>query len=562
METDSNDTGVHRELTDGWWAPFAVLWWGLKRLFVIVAVWLTIWKAWATLDPPDPLRISPETTLITEPVAEDGLPDFAGALLDRLGRGTKPEDNGAVEFWQAVGPSEIAPEFREQLFVEIGCPAPDAQRAMKPMREGETRLRIAEWLAKSQKDLDPIQLEIQVDELYHTARKRHGAVETILPLKEWIEENSAQLDLLHKAAAKPGFYSPPPNLLTSPPPQLFDALLCAEQATREGMAGLAIRAALLIDQGNYTDAWSDIETILVFGERLTSEPMMVPQLVGVALRAIAFDGIRLLIDRCDNEQFLSQIIARLEALGEPRWIAEAHAFGEPLSVIDSLVCSMSPDRATTEIDLWKRPNAIEPNILLSEVRTWQDKLSEIADIPDRIARRRAAEDFEQSLDELGNRISPLGLLSTVFTRAGVSRSIARINVALLMPAAAASFAAEDRSCAQQRLTLLAAALKLHQLRHGEYPDALDALAPDPLAEIPLDPFTNEPFVYERRDGGFAIWSLGSNGVDDGGSDQSGEFVDGEYAPIDWTGERPKPDGPDDVVVRLPVPTLELPGAGR
>ncbi len=561
METDSTGAALSRRLTGWWWTPLAIFWWGLKRLFVIVAVWLTVWKAWAALDPPDPLRISPETTLITEPIAEDGLPDFAGALLNRLGRGTKPEDNGAVEFWQAVGPSEIAPEFREQLFIEIGCPAPDAERAMKPMREGETRSRIAEWLAKSQKELDPTQLEIQVDELYHTARKRHGAVETISPLSEWIEENRTPLDLLHKAAAKPSFYSPPPNLLTSQPPQLFDALLCAEQATREGMAGLAIRAALLIDQGNYTDAWSDIDTILIFGERLTSEPMMVPQLVGVALRAIAFDGIRLLLDRCDNEQVLSQIIVRLEGLDEPGWIAEAYTFGEPLSVIDSLVCSMSPTRAQTEVDLWKKPGAIEPNILLSEVRGWQDRLSEIAKMPDRLARRLAARDFEQSLDELGDRMSPWALLSTAFTRAGVSRSIASIHVALLMPAAAASFAAEDRSCAQQRLTLLAAALKLHQLRHGEYPDTLDALAPDPLAEIPLDPFTNEPFVYERRDEGFAIWSLGRNGVDDGGSDQSGEFVNGDYAPIDWTGERSKPDGPDDVVVRLPVPVLELPGAG-
>lgn len=123
------------------------------------------------------------------------------------------------------------------------------------------------------------------------------------------------------------------------------------------------------------------------------------------------------------------------------------------------------------------------------------------------------------------------------------------------------FFADDLICARQRLTLLAAALKLHQLRHGEYPESLEALAPEPLAKIPLDPFTNKPFVYERRDKGFAIWSLGRNGVDDNGSDQSGEIVDGEYAPIDWTGERPKPDGPDDVVVRLPVPALELPGVG-
>jgi hypothetical protein len=562
MATNDKTTGGHCKLTGWWWTPLAVFWWGLKRLFIIIAVWLSIWKAWATLDSPDPLRISPETTLIIEPIAEDGLPDFAGALLDRLGRGTKSEDNGAIEFWQAVGTREIDPSFVELLFAEIGCPVPETALSMKPLQEGEYRERITEWLARSQPGVDPIQLEIQVDEFYHVTRKRRGAIEATPPLVEWVEENAEQLDLLHASARKPHFYSPPPNLLASPPPQLFDALLPAEQAMREAMVGLATRAALRIDQGDYDAAWSDIETILVFGERLTSKPMVVPQLVGVALRGIAFDGTELLIDRCDSEQLLIQIIERLDGLGEPQWIAQAHAFGEPLSLIDSLVCSMSPTRAATEIDLWKTPKAIEPNILLSEVRAWQDRLSVTANMPDRMARRRAAEDFEQSLDELGNRVSPWGLLSSVFTRAGVSRSIANIHVTLLMPATAASFAAEDRSCAQQRLTLLAAALKLHQLRHGEYPESLDALAPEPLAEIPLDPFTNKSFLYKRRDEGFVIWSLGRNGVDDGGSDQSGEFVNGEYAPIDWTGERPKPEGPDDVVVRLPVPALELPGVAE
>ncbi len=58
--------------------------------------------------------------------------------------------------------------------------------------------------------------------------------------------------------------------------------------------------------------------------------------------------------------------------------------------------------------------------------------------------------------------------------------------------------------------------------------------------------------------GFLLYSLGANGEDDGGSDSQGEFVDGESAPIDWLNERPKPDGPDDLVVGLPIPVLEMP----
>ncbi|QDV72832.1 Bacterial type II secretion system protein G [Botrimarina mediterranea] len=213
-------------------------------------------------------------------------------------------------------------------------------------------------------------------------------------------------------------------------------------------------------------------------------------------------------------------------------------------------------------ELWLE-GFFDANQTLRVTVSYWNRLKEIASIPDSVARRVAYSNFVEDLRRIDH-----AALKAKSLQEGHAPAIANgevvgaIFVANLFPDAGAVFDAADSTIARQRLTLLAAALKLHQLRHGEYPDALDALAPDPLAEIPLDPFTNEPFVYERRDEGFAIWSLGRNGVDDGGSDQSGEFVDGEYAPIDWTGERPKPNGPDDVVVRLPAPTLELPGAGR
>ncbi|WP_146445139.1 hypothetical protein [Botrimarina colliarenosi] len=539
-----------------------VLWWGLKRLLVAVVVIVAVANVWAWADPPEPLRISAETTLITEPIAEDGLPDFAGALLDRLGRGVKPEDNGAIEFWQAIGPGEFDPELHALLFSAIGCAAPDPDLAMTPIRSGQSLANVVAWLSESRPDLDPKQINIQSEQLLHFARKRHGAVEAIPPLVSWFQENAKQLELFHDSASKPFFYSPPPNLLTVPPAPLVEALLPAEQGVREPAFGLATRAAWHIGMAEYNAAWRDLNTILVFGERFTSEPLITPQLVGVAIRAIAFEELNLLVDHCDDDVLLRQVIDRLNSLGDPDWIADAHGFGEPLTLIDNVVCSMYSTRPATELDLSKDRKAIEPNLLLGEIRRWQVRAARIANMPDRRSRRLAADAFERSLDEMADGLSSWTLLTTAFSRAAVNRSVARIHVALLTPAVVASFSAEDRSCAQQRLTLLIAALKLHQLQHGEYPETLDALTPEPLAEIPLDPFTNEPFRYERRDEGFAIWSLGHNGVDDGGSDRSGEFVAGDYAPIDWTGERPKPDGPDDVVVRLPVPRLELPGVVR
>lgn len=60
------------------------------------------------------------------------------------------------------------------------------------------------------------------------------------------------------------------------------------------------------------------------------------------------------------------------------------------------------------------------------------------------------------------------------------------------------------------------ACRIHKGRTGTYPDALDALVPALLDEVPVDPFTGEPLVYRREGEGFVVYSLGSNLKDDQG----------------------------------------------
>jgi hypothetical protein len=60
------------------------------------------------------------------------------------------------------------------------------------------------------------------------------------------------------------------------------------------------------------------------------------------------------------------------------------------------------------------------------------------------------------------------------------------------------------------------ACRLYKNRMGRYPESLEALVPDFLAGIPIDPFTGKSFVYRRKGEGFIVYSLGSNQKDDGG----------------------------------------------
>ncbi|MCS6860550.1 MAG: type II secretion system protein GspG [Abditibacteriales bacterium] len=67
------------------------------------------------------------------------------------------------------------------------------------------------------------------------------------------------------------------------------------------------------------------------------------------------------------------------------------------------------------------------------------------------------------------------------------------------------------------LLRLALALRLYRHDHGAYPANLNALQPQYLPAVPLDPFTNKPFVYRREGSGFLLYSFGENHRDDGGA---------------------------------------------
>jgi hypothetical protein len=107
---------------------------------------------------------------------------------------------------------------------------------------------------------------------------------------------------------------------------------------------------------------------------------------------------------------------------------------------------------------------------------------------------------------------------------------------------------------------LALALERHRRSHTRYPDSLDALAPEPLASLPVDPFTGKPFLYRVDGDGYWLYSAGINQVDDGGKVQTAD----DFAMTLWsggTGFRRSGRGNDtDIVVHRPAPPAPAPTA--
>ncbi|NOS72590.1 MAG: hypothetical protein HOP33_22050 [Verrucomicrobia bacterium] len=70
---------------------------------------------------------------------------------------------------------------------------------------------------------------------------------------------------------------------------------------------------------------------------------------------------------------------------------------------------------------------------------------------------------------------------------------------------------------QVDLARVACGLERYHLAHGQYPEALDALAPQFITKLPHDVINGQPLKYRRADdGSFVLYSVGWNEKDDGG----------------------------------------------
>ena len=83
-----------------------------------------------------------------------------------------------------------------------------------------------------------------------------------------------------------------------------------------------------------------------------------------------------------------------------------------------------------------------------------------------------------------------------------------------------------------------------RLRNGRLPDALNELAPDFIDQLPGDRFRTEPLIDRQTDGGYLLYSVGMDKIDNRGRKQM-DPVDAELAKSD-----PKLAKGHDFVLRI------------
>ena len=74
----------------------------------------------------------------------------------------------------------------------------------------------------------------------------------------------------------------------------------------------------------------------------------------------------------------------------------------------------------------------------------------------------------------------------------------------------------NRVIAHERLLTVELALRCYQSEQGRLPTSLEQLVPEYFQHMPRDPFSGRPVIYRPQGADWLVYSVGEDGVDDGG----------------------------------------------
>ncbi len=478
---------------------------------------IRLWQRSASMQP---ITIGPETTVLDGPLTVDGYVDYEAALNRKSAEDVTTENNSVVLLVQAYGPGEIAPDLRQRYFQLLGiAPLPE---------QGPYLVSAGNYV----KQLDPDTATLgdrtqQIFDDQSAAAEAPWTADEYPELAGMLDANAEPLELIVEASQRPRFYSPMISDLETP--TLIASLLPIQQQQREAARQLTARAMLKLGQGDPEGAWDDLLACHRLARLTGQTPFLIGSLVSIAIDAVAANSAEALLasDLLTADQ-ARQCLADLDALPPAPDMAQVVDEGERYVYLDSILLlargrtDVLSDLA--DVDLGGGGGrsmlnaATDWNVVLETANDQYDEFTAALQLPKRSARVAEFRRFDEQLQEVkrGDALGSIVSNAVFGDREESSRKVAAVLLALLSPAIETAGTAEDRAEARRQLLRLGFALAAYQRERGEYPQTLDALAPEYLPAIPNDPFTDAPLIYTPTETGYRLYSVGDNGLDDNG----------------------------------------------
>ena len=505
------------------------------------------------------ITVSKETTRFTRPLRDDGSLDCLALLNEIASKDVTPENNAAVLIWQAVGPKEIPQEHREKFFKKLGAPCPP--------EEGDYLIELHRYSDALKSENEKTKFNDRLLNQFDEAMKKPWSESEYPELADFLQKNEKPLKLILEAAQRPRLYSP----LVPTSDEILSAMdINLISPLRDSSRLLVARSMRNLRKGQEKEAWRDLLASYRLGRLRSQGPWLIDLLVGSCLEAYAADGMAVFASNADiTADQLQKYLADLRELPVGSPIDEIYGTGERIFYIGSIYdIAFRPQSLTKLTILHKEPEkkaleklARDPQMDWNEVlRVAHEGFDftlpalKLPNFPE--ANRALSKNHAEDRENLRKTLEPENLKKALSSQA-TPREKAECFVTLM----ADDGLLEDfsilfpptRMKAKFRLARLALALSAYRGEHHAYPAKLAYLMPKYLPDISNDPFGECDFHYKPEKNGYLLYSVGRNGIDDGGKNYAEEHLN-DILENKQASEAEK--SADDIAIRTPSTNLK------
>ena len=188
------------------------------------------------------LKVSKETTLLTEPLRSDGTVDYVAAINERFGKGVTPENNALVALLPAIGSRDSFSWNR------------DLNESAVNLAGGKlVNGSYVHW--KTDVIGEPL---LKLWEKFRASETVPWSAEECPEIDTWLRKNAEALDVICEASRRTRFWIP----LVSRDGSLSQGVISATSVLKPGLfeplGALRIRAMQKVKSGDHSGAWDDL----------------------------------------------------------------------------------------------------------------------------------------------------------------------------------------------------------------------------------------------------------------------------------------------------------------
>ncbi len=283
-------------------------------------------------------------------------------------------------------------------------------------------------------------------------------------LRRWVQDNNRALEQLQLGSQKAYCWFKQTGQILQSNPYLIEI--------RELAFALQARAMLNAEDGNITRAINDIVDLYKFGEHFAAGPKLsLEKLVGNAVKSLSIRAALKILDR-------KMVDATLMKILEDKFKQLVTDYSEPFDIRGEKICLQE------QIETDPQYRGLKP--YLKSTLEYYDMV--------------AAKTPWQLHNEKTQSIT--GDNPLIETAGSAMPKVIEL---------------ESRIRADEQALITTLVILRYNAESDGYPGALPQLvSAGYLNELPIDPFSNKPFVYKRTRDSFTLYSFGADFDDDGG----------------------------------------------